>query len=246
MARASVSPNPSNLLSYVKRNTEMKIVTILGTPRGERGSTAALLKIVLDGARSKGAETETISIKGSEIKPCRACNTCHVKGVCPQKDGFNAVKDKVLAANAIILATPNYIFHVSAQLKAFLDRCCGPLHCRAFEGKYGASVVTSGGGEEEPIAKYLEQFMARAGIYPVGSVWATMGGINGTDFPKELREKAFALGEKLVTAWKDKQVPQEFVRESAEFKERMRRLMLWRKDLWPYEYEFWKTHHGLS
>ncbi len=224
----------------------MKIVSVLGSPRGKAGNTAALLRIVLEGAESLGAQTEIIVIRGREVRPCKACNTCHKKGLCPQKDGFNAIKEKALEADGIVLASPNYIFHVSAQLKAFLDRCCGLLHCMAFEGKYAASVVTSGGGEEKPIADYLNYFLARMGAVPVGAVWATMGKIQGQDFPEDIRKKAFALGKKLVKAWENKEKPPGFEKDAARFRKRMKSLMLWRKNEWPYEYEYWKKHKGLK
>jgi multimeric flavodoxin WrbA len=82
-----------------------------------------------------------------KVLPCLACDTCHRKGRCAQNDEFESIKGKILEADGLVLASPNYIFSVSAQLKAFMDRCCGVVHCMAFEGKYGVSVVTSGGGE---------------------------------------------------------------------------------------------------
>jgi multimeric flavodoxin WrbA len=227
----------------------MKIVSIVGSPRGTKGATAALLSIVLDGAQNKGAETETIAIKGSEVKPCKACDICHIKGACPQKDQFNTIMDKVMEADGLVLATPNYIFHVSAQLKAFIDRCCGVVHCVGFEGKYGATVVTSGGGDEQDIADYLNHFVAITGGIPVGSVWATMGLIQGRnfpeDFPEDIRLKAFALGEKLVTAWQDKETSAQYQSVTSRFTERMKSLIAWRKEEWPYEYEYWKKCRGL-
>ncbi|HUT56166.1 MAG TPA: flavodoxin family protein [bacterium] len=224
----------------------MKILGIVGSPKGMRGNTAALLDLVMAGARRDGAETEVVAIRGREVRPCQACHTCHKKGLCPQKDGFNAIKDLALAADGLVLASPNYIFHVSAQLKAFLDRCCGLVHCQAFTGKYGAAVVTSGGGDEEPIAQYLNHFLATTGAIPVGAVWATMGQINGTEFPAEIRDQALALGKRLVEAWSNHETAPAFERQAAAFKERMRSLMLWRKDEWPYEYEYWQKHHGLK
>ena len=224
----------------------MKIVSIVGSPRGMKGNTAALLTIVLQGAEGQGAETETIVLKGSEIKPCRGCDACHKKGVCPQKDAFNGIKKKIEEADGLVLASPNYIFHVSAQLKAFMDRCCGVLHCLGFEGKYGASVVTSGGGEEEPIADYMNHFLMTTGVIPVGSVWATIGQIAGQEFPEDIRQKAFALGERLVAAWKNKETTAEYDLFAPQFAERMRSLVLWRRQEWPYEYEHWKEFRGLK
>jgi multimeric flavodoxin WrbA len=169
-----------------KEGETMKIVSIIGSPKGVEGNTGALLKIVLEGAKGKGAETEIIAIKGQEVKPCKGCDTCHKKGSCPQKDDYAMIKEKVMKADGLILATPNYISNVSAQMKAFLDRCCGVVHCQDFQGKYGASVVSSGGGDEKTIADYLQHFLAVTGGVPVGSVWATMGHIEGRSFPEDL------------------------------------------------------------
>ena len=155
-------------------------------------------------------------------------------------------RSKILDADGLILASPNYIFSVSAQLKAFMDRCCGVLHCMEFEGKYGASVVTSGGGDEKPIAEYMNQFLITTGIRPVGSVWATMGELPGEQFTEEICQNAFSLGENLVKAWQNKKKDRQVEKKMDAFKERMRQLMAWRKDEWPYEYEYWKTYRDLK
>ncbi|MEN6440711.1 MAG: NAD(P)H-dependent oxidoreductase [Syntrophobacter sp.] len=145
----------------------------------------------------------------------------------------------------LVLASPNYIFQVSAQMKAFMDRCCGAIHCLRFQGKYGATVVTSGGGDEPLIAEYMNHFLMITGIRPVGSVWATMGKITGDDFPDEVRSKALELGGRLVQFWKDKTVFPEIERRIFQFSERMRALVIYRKDDWPYEYEYWKKNRNL-
>ena len=224
----------------------MKMISLVGSPHGLKGNTARLLSHVLEGAIAEGAKTETIILAGTNVLPCLACDTCHRKGHCPQKDEFESIKGKILASDGIVLASPNYIYSVSAQLKAFMDRCCGVVHCMGFEGKYGASVVTSGGGDEEPIAQFMNHFLITTGVTPVGSVWATMGAIAGDDFPEEILRQARDLGKKLVRSWKEKTAVPEAEEERMSFEERMRRLMLYRKEDWPYEYEFWKKHRGLK
>ena len=224
----------------------MKIISIVGSPMGIKGNTAALLKIVLDGAESKGAETEIIVIKGSEVKPCKGCDICHINGHCPQKDSFNTIKEKIIGADGLVLASPNYIFHVSAQLKTFIDRCCGVVHCLGFEGKYGASVVTSGGGDEKPIVDYMNHFLAITGVAPVGSIWATMAEIEGQSFKKDTKDRAFSLGERLVTAWQEKENIPEWGPVTAQFRERMKSLMLWRRQEWLHEFQYWKEFRGLD
>ncbi|MGA3175496.1 MAG: flavodoxin family protein [Syntrophorhabdales bacterium] len=224
----------------------MKIVAVVASPRGAKGATGALARIVLQGAESLGAETKVLTIRGQEVKPCKACDTCHREGSCPQKDSFKTIMESIAGADGLVLASPNYIFQVSAQMKAFFDRCCGVVHCQGFEGKYGGAVVTSGGGDEKPIADYICHFLAITGAIPVGSVWATMGEIQGYDFTRETRDKAFALGKRVVGAWKAGEPSSEYKAITSEFQERMRSLMLWRRNEWPYEYEYWKAHRGLK
>jgi multimeric flavodoxin WrbA len=224
----------------------LKIVSILGSPHGLKGNTGRLLKVVLEGAEKQGAKTETITLPGHTVLPCRACDLCHKKGRCVQKDEFESIKHKILEADGLVLASPNYIFSVSAQMKAFMDRCSSIVHCLAFAGKYGASVVTSGGGDEEPIADYMNHFLLITGIRPVGSIWATMGRITGPDFPPEITEKALGLGRTLVQSWNNKTTLQEVEKKMAEFKERMRGLILYRRKDWPCEYTYWREHRGLQ
>lgn len=224
----------------------MRLISLVGSPHGKKGNTARLLDEVLKGAASRGARNETIILKGGSVLPCRGCDRCHVKGSCPQRDDFNAIKQKILNADGLILASPNYIFSVSAQLKAFMDRCCGVLHCLEFEGKYGASIVTSGGGDEKPITEYMNHFLITTGIHPVGSVWATMGDLADSEFIDVICADAFALGEKLVTYWQQKKRMKRMDKKIAEFKERMRELVSWQKKEWPYEYDFWREKRGLK
>jgi multimeric flavodoxin WrbA len=223
----------------------MKIFGIVGSPRGLKGNTGRLMMEVLKAAEAEGASIKTIALPGGTVLPCRACDTCHKKGYCPQKDDFENIKAEIIESDGVALASPNYIFNVSAQLKAFMDRCCGVIHRMAFEGKYGATIVTSGGGDEETVAEVIDHFMITTGITPVGSVWATMGSIAGDEFPTEISEKAQALGRKLVHDWKNHILTHEIKARKAEFMERMRKLMIYRKNEWPSEYEYWKEHRGL-
>lgn len=222
----------------------MKIVTLIGSPHGKAGNTARLVNIVSEGAESQGAVTETIFLNGKNVLPCMGCDTCHKKGVCVQKDEFEAIKQKIMEADGLILGSPNYIRQVSAQMKAFMDRCCGVVHCLSFEGKYGVSIVTSGGGDEASVADYMNYFQMITGIQPAGSVWATMGNIAGDAFPEDIRNKALELGRHLVQSWKQKTVFPDAQAITLKFRERMRLLMQWRKDEWPYEYQYWETHRG--
>lgn len=224
----------------------MKIISLLGSPHGLRGNTGRLLGLVLDGAEAAGARNETIVIKGDLINPCLGCDTCHKKGACPQGDAFEDLKAKILGADGLILASPNYINSVSAQLKAFLDRCCGVIHCLGFEGRYGAAVVTSGGPDEPPIAEYMNHFLLTTGIRPVGAAWATMGLNRGQEFSSEITTLAGRLGRNLVADWRQKALRPEVELQMNAFKERMKNLIIYRREEWPFEYEYWCNFRGLK
>src|SRR6185369_1196076 len=98
------------------------------------------------------------SLNNMKVLPCVACDVCHKTGVCNIKDDFESIKEKLLACDGFVLASPNYIFSVTAQMKALFDRCNGLIHCMALDGKCAAVVVTSGGGEDEEVLNYMERF----------------------------------------------------------------------------------------
>ena len=159
----------------------MKFLAILGSPHGRRGNTAKLLDEVLAGVAEAGGEVETISLAEKRVAPCLGCDACHKRGACPIDDDFEQIREKLLACDGFVLASPNYIFSVSAQMKALMDRCCGIIHCLALEGKYGAVVETSGGGGDEEVIEYMGRFVSSLGAVSGGGPRVTYGGAG--DFP---------------------------------------------------------------
>jgi len=218
----------------------MKIVAINGSPRGMAGNTGRLLEEVIAGARECGAEVEIVSLAEEKIQPCVACDSCHRVGVCPIKDGFNAIKDKLLACDAFILASPNYIFSVTAQMKAFMDRCCGMIHLMSLEGKYAALVETSGSGEDEEVLSGMERFVNMLGALSVGGVGSPAAGMRTFPDQEDLFETARELGSQLCTSVKEKVASPEQQQFLHAFRERMERLVAFMGEEWPYERGEWE------
>jgi len=217
----------------------MKILAIIASPRGMQGNTGRLLEEVLAGVETFGAETEILSLKTLNVQPCVACDVCHKTGICNIKDDYESIKEKLLACDGFILASPNYIFSVTAQMKALFDRCNGLIHCMALEGKYAAVVETSGGGEDEEVLNYMERFVNTLGADSVGGIGSPMAGIR--TFPDEdgLYNRARSLGKDLCQSISDKRVfhEQEIFRDG--FKARMSGLVDFMKEYWVYEREYW-------
>lgn len=98
------------------------IVAIYGSPR-RKGNTAALLEQVVAGARDAGGQVEEIVLRDHKISPCLEIYKCKAAGECAIKDDFQSIRDRMLAADGLMIASPIFFYTVSAHLKTFMDRC---------------------------------------------------------------------------------------------------------------------------
>ncbi|MGD2185690.1 MAG: flavodoxin family protein [Desulfobacterales bacterium] len=98
-----------------------KIVAIYGSPR-RKGNTAALLKKAVEGARHSGADVEEIVLRDLKISPCLEIYGCLQAGECAIKDDFQLVRDKILHAHGLMLASPVFFYAVSSHTKILMDR----------------------------------------------------------------------------------------------------------------------------
>ena len=91
----------------------MKILGINASPKGSKSQTLRLVKAVLNGAKSKGCEVELVDLCKLNIEYCNACGICHKKGKCHKKDDFQALYEKILAADGPLWALQT----ISGQLQ---------------------------------------------------------------------------------------------------------------------------------
>jgi len=128
----------------------MKILLLSSSPHKEKSQTYLLAKEVLRGCGKTGIESEIIHLCDLKIEFCHHCEACHKKILsCPIRDDVRSILKKMLEAEGIILATPNYINQVTASMKAFFDRSSHFIHCKRLLGKYIAGVVSSGSGQDK-------------------------------------------------------------------------------------------------
>jgi multimeric flavodoxin WrbA len=98
----------------------MKIIGIVGSPR-TKGNAETLTRIALEAAEKEGAEIELITLAGEDIKPCDGCRVCRQTGTCHINDDLPPIREKMLEADGIILATPVYFGSATPQIKALID-----------------------------------------------------------------------------------------------------------------------------
>jgi multimeric flavodoxin WrbA len=100
----------------------MKVIGINASPR-KNANTQTLVEAVLNGAAQNGARTRLVNLRELDIHGCLGCEGCkkHI-GRCVQKDDLTPLLQELKDYDAIVLGTPVYWFHVSAQFKMLVDR----------------------------------------------------------------------------------------------------------------------------
>ena len=87
------------------------------------GNTEILAEQVVAGMKDGGAEVEVIRLADYTISPCIACGGCEKTGQCVVQDDMQELYPKIDSADRLVLVSPIYFYGVTAQLKAFIDRC---------------------------------------------------------------------------------------------------------------------------
>jgi len=111
-----------------------------------------MLGTLCDALERGGAEVDRLLLRKMDIKMCRGCLACEKggkerKGECVIKDAMAAVYPKLLAADAIILATPGYMGLLSGLMKNFLDRTCAVWPRLEGKSLAGLAVAEEGIGQ---------------------------------------------------------------------------------------------------
>ncbi|MCD1295389.1 iron-sulfur protein [Methanocella sp. CWC-04] len=215
----------------------MKVIGIIASPRGKNSSTLRLLEAAIEGAYQAGAEVEIVDITKFRINYCKGCGSCYSKGECSQEDDFSYVMDKILDSDGIIFGSPNYIDSVTAQMKTLMDRMSDAKHCQLLDGKYGLTISTTGGGGEEMVIRYMNDFLIGCGATVIGGVGAAVG----RDPPSinAAMEKAFMMGKDLVSAFSEKRVYPEQEVIHRIFRENFGPTIRVNKEKWAHDYLHW-------
>ena len=184
-----------------------QVLVILGSPR-RKGNSSTLAAQISRGAKSAGAEVETVFLHALKISPCRGRDTCKKqdsKG-CAIKDDMQEIYPKLTKADAWVIASPVYWFTMSAQTKIFMDRCYA-LTAYAenpFVGKRIAIAMSY--GDADPFGsgcvnalRTFQDAYRYAGSKIVGMVYGSAIEAGEIADNKALMREAEELGKRLVT-----------------------------------------------
>ena len=151
---------------------DMKVLAIQSSPNSD-GLTATTAKKFLEGAKLMGHETELINLNDHVIKKCEACDggwgQCRREGTCILEDDFQAIREKIDSADALLFASPVYWWDISESGKTFLDRlrrCETHYGFERYTDKVSVGIAAAGGsGNGAARALYLmEEYLKRLGF----------------------------------------------------------------------------------
>ncbi len=187
----------------------MKVLGLMGSPR-IKGNTDLLLDEALRGARNAGSETEKVLIDKLTIAPCKEYYGCARDGNCVIRDDMDALYDKIVEADVVIVASPMFFYSVSAQTKAVIDRCQAlwarkhllkqTISHRPRRGAFIAVGATKGKNLFEGSLLVMKYFFEAIDVEYAGNLL-----VRGIDSKAQIKEhpqqlaEAFELGQRLVT-----------------------------------------------
>jgi multimeric flavodoxin WrbA/predicted lipid carrier protein YhbT len=151
---------------------QYRVVAVNGSPHEGFGNTSQMVAMLGENLSREGLELEEIFLSQYQIGFCTGCATCLETGECWVRDDYKSVVRPVLEADAVILASPVYIFNITAQMKTFLDRSLGYGHRPRGTWKPGLALSVSAGYGETWVADYLSRVLRFFGAFPVGKLTA--------------------------------------------------------------------------
>jgi len=138
----------------------MTVLAFNGSPR-RNGTTAKLLEKALEGAASKGAETEFVQLNKLTMRGCQGCFSCKKRGGesygrCILDDDMTPYYKKIESADGIFMGSPIYFGSITSELKMLIDRMFTYLNFGNF---------TSNMPRKVPVGVIYTQGVAQAETY---------------------------------------------------------------------------------
>lgn len=139
-----------------------------------------LIDTVLAELKKEGIETEQIQLGGKKIHGCTACMKCfeNQNRLCSiDNDTLNAIVNKMLEADGIIIGSPTYFANVSTEVKALIDRAglVAIANGHMLKRKVGVAVVAvRRAGATDAFDAINKFFLINQMIVP-GSVYWNLG-----------------------------------------------------------------------
>jgi multimeric flavodoxin WrbA len=160
--------------------------------------------------RDNGHEIDRVDVADLSIGGCTGCGACMVISDTPGcviEDDAQRTFERMMAADAILFASPLYTWGFACQMKPLVDRCVclvkdygGPSYKSFIGGKRGGLVITCGWGIENNVDLIQVVFERLADYYnlePAGNLIVP----NCTEpdqLPEDVKTQAVVFAQKLT------------------------------------------------
>ena len=172
----------------------MKVLGISGSLR-DQSNTLYYVKTALAVLEEEHIETELISLRDKEIKPCTGCYDCQTQGFCTiPGDDFEEIFLRMRRVEGLILGSPVYLSSVVPQMMALLSRATFVSHWNGnfFNGKVGGPItVAQRAGHNMAFSQLLLWFFFNGLIVP-GSIYWNVG-VAGTGGARDAENDLIGL-----------------------------------------------------
>ncbi len=183
----------------------LRVTAFCGSPR-KGGNTETLLRKMLQGAESKGAEVVFRDLNSMSIRGCQGCDWCkeNETGFCVQNDDMQTIYRDLVDSDSVIIGSPVYMFQMSAQTKLMIDRFFGLL-LPGFKSKIKEkklALVFAQGAPRDSFKDYIsatEKMLSFLKFNVTDILVASDSGDYGSvNSNTDILEKAFRIGASLL------------------------------------------------
>jgi multimeric flavodoxin WrbA len=172
-----------------------KVLILSSSPR-KKGNSNALCDQFMKGAVEADHHVEKVVLAEKKINYCKGCYACRGNGRCVQRDDMAPILDSMIAADAIVMATPVYFYTMCAQMKTVIDRTVARYTRIANKDFY--FIVTAADSSKPAMERTIEGFRAFTsclrGAKEKGIVYGTGAWEIGDILESRAMKQAYEMG----------------------------------------------------
>lgn len=138
-----------------------KVLIIDGSAR--KKNTYNVLAQIGQTLEANSVDVEILNLFDYTIKDCVGCEVCVNRKGCCRNDDMNALMQKIMESDGVILGSPVYMCSVTSKLKAFADRTIGFVHKPEIAGKPMMFVATTASTGLKETRRFFESYATGLG-----------------------------------------------------------------------------------
>lgn len=142
----------------------IKFLLISGSPR--KGNTDFILGEIF---KAIPCDKEIIFLRDKKIEHCLGCLCCDQSNECVIQDDMQGIYKKIVAADVLVVGSPNYFDNVTGLLKDFIDRTNPFYEIEILKGKRLVNIIIGAGKIEnsQRVADHALKYFAAAHNFKV-------------------------------------------------------------------------------